>query len=363
MDREALAVLPRYLTAPILVIGAGLMAWVTYVQEPRPYAVPHAAGVVLALLLVVASFAIGMLRLRPGDRLWQRATATALAAGGTLMLLLQPGGVGHAGIFGAAFGASRLGRFGAALAVGTGAIYAVLLLRRDNGAPLVVGINLLGFAAAYGYSLAVQQARANRAEQVAASERQRLAREIHDVLAHTLSALAVQLEAARMVAEQRPGDPDVVARIDRAHRLTREGLEEARRAVGALRGDGLPGPEQLTRLAAGFQQESGVPCRLVIEGEPIQLKPDAQLTIYRAAQEALSNIRKHTHPAAVEMRLSYRGGGAELTVEDEGAARPSLPGGGFGLTGMRERAELLGGSLEAGPTERGFRLRLQVPAT
>jgi signal transduction histidine kinase len=184
---------------------------------------------------------------------------------------------------------------------------------------------------------------------------------MHDVLAHTLSGLTVQLEATRLLAEQRPGDPAVAVAVANAHRLAREGLLEARRAVSALRGD-LPGPDQLDQLLHDFEVDSGIHCRLEIEGTPVPLRPEAQLALYRTAQEALTNIRKHADATSVVLRLVWSQGGAELTVEDEGTPKPSLMPGGYGLSGIRERAALVGGSLEAGPIEGGFRVRLRVPA-
>jgi signal transduction histidine kinase len=93
------------------------------------------------------------------------------------------------------------------------------------------------------------------------------------------------------------------------------------------------------------------------------LPPDARLALYRVAQEALTNVRKHTAATSVRLTLCYGDGGVELTVEDEGTARgQSAPGGGFGLSGMRERAELLGARLEAGPVEGGFRVCLWIPS-
>jgi signal transduction histidine kinase len=365
MESDGIGILPRRWTAPAFAAAAGLMAWLTYQQEPRhPYVLPHLAGVSLFLVLLLASLGLAWLRAFPPGHWMYRACLACAAVSGCALYVLQPNGVGAVGIYGTALAGSRRGRFGSVIAAATGAAYAFLLLRDvPHSSPLDIVVSLVGYAAAYGYSAAMRQVRADQVEQAAAGERQRLAREIHDVLAHTLSALAVQLEAARLVAERRPGDPDVMARIERAHRLASEGLDEARRAVGALRGESLPGPGLLPRLASDFERESGVPCRLEVEGAPVALKPDSQLAIYRAAQEALTNVRRHSRPAAVLIHLDYRGGGAELTVEDRGAARPPAAGGGYGLTGMRERAELLGGSLEAGPTDGGFRLTLRVPAT
>lgn len=196
----------------------------------------------------------------------------------------------------------------------------------------------------------------------ALDERARLAREIHDILAHTLSALTVQLEGTRLLLEQRAADPAALAALDRARRLAHEGLDETKRAVVALRENMAPAPRLLAHLAANFQEDAGIPSRLEIEGQPVELPPEAQLALYRTAQEALTNIRKHAAASAVTIRLRYAPTGVELTVENQGAARPEDWGGsGYGLRGLRERAVLVGGSLEAGPTEAGFKVGLWLP--
>lgn len=196
----------------------------------------------------------------------------------------------------------------------------------------------------------------------ALEERARIAREMHDILAHTLSALSVQLEGARMLVEQRPQDPATVAAVERAGGLAREGLIEARRAVASLRDERLPGPDLLPRLAEDFERDTGVPCRLHVDGQPYDLVPEARLAIYRAVQEALTNIRKHAQATAVEVQLRYTPDATELVVENQGTTGSSpVKNGGHGLVGMRERAELLGGTAEAGPIEGGFRVRLRLP--
>jgi signal transduction histidine kinase len=200
-----------------------------------------------------------------------------------------------------------------------------------------------------------------RIQAAALDERSRLAREIHDILAHTLSALSLQLEGTQLLMEQRPGDPAALTSVERAGRLAKEGLAEARRAVGALRGEDLPGPELLPRLVEDFEHDTGIPCRLTIEGESSALSPEARLALYRTAQEALTNVRKHAHPSRVELTLRY-GDGVELTVENDGVAEPRAREGGHGLTGMRERAELASGRLDAGPIPAGFRVHLVLPA-
>jgi signal transduction histidine kinase len=210
----------------------------------------------------------------------------------------------------------------------------------------------------------LEQTRAAQAETAALGERQRLAREMHDVLAHSLSGLVLNLEGARLMTERGVSGPKIAEAVTRAHRLAKTGLEEAQRAIGMLRDDALPGPQRIAQLAYDFQGDTGVPCQFVVEGEERQLGSDCRLTIYRVAQEALTNIRKHASPDRVVVCLCYEPTGTRLIVEDfQSAEHPAPPGGGtgYGLTGMRERAELLGGTLTAAPTSNGFRVELSAP--
>lgn len=217
-----------------------------------------------------------------------------------------------------------------------------------------------------------ERTREARNEAAALAERGRIAREMHDVLAHSLSALAVELEGARLLALDRDADPAVIAAIGRAHRHATSGLGEARAAIETLRGDAVPGPERLGELVEGFAAH-GVECSLRVAGEPRPLPSEAALAIYRTAQEALTNVRRHAAAAdRVELRLEYGAAETALTVENSAAgagaaAVPPAPalaaaGSGYGVSGMRERAELIGGSLSAGPTAAGYRVELRVPA-
>jgi signal transduction histidine kinase len=209
----------------------------------------------------------------------------------------------------------------------------------------------------------LQASRAAHAESAALAERGRVARDMHDVLAHSLSALALQLEGARLLARDRGSDSEVVAAVERAHHLAGEGLAEARDAIAALRGEALPGPERLEHLVSAFSGDSHV----TVTGTPRELGSEARLAVYRTAQEALTNVLRHSAASRVEVRLSYEADGTRLVVQDFGPGAPvtvgaASPGGGYGLTGMRERAELLGGRLSAGPTADGFRVELWLPA-
>jgi signal transduction histidine kinase len=218
--------------------------------------------------------------------------------------------------------------------------------------------------------------RRRESEKVAAalSERSRLAREMHDVLAHTLSGLVLQLDGLRLLSNARGADGDVRQGVDRAHRLARAGLHEARQAITALRGESVPGPDLLPELVAEHREATGRSCELVVEGAPRPVAADSGLTLYRAAQEALSNVRKHARDADVRVRLTWSDEEVVLVVEDTGlpvaagsTARSLSPDAesrtsGFGLTGMAERAQLAGGRLQAGHTGHGFRVELRLPA-
>ena len=199
------------------------------------------------------------------------------------------------------------------------------------------------------------ESRAAYAEAAALAERGRVARELHDVLAHSLSALALQLEGARLLAQSRDTDPEVVASLQRAHHLATNGLSEARQAISALRGDDLPAIEDLAATFPG--------ATLTVTGAPHEPSSEARLALYRTAQEALTNVRRHARaPERVELELHYAPDGTTLTVSDHGDSAPTMNGSGYGLTGMRERAELLGGRLNAGPTDDGFQVQLWLPA-
>jgi signal transduction histidine kinase len=216
----------------------------------------------------------------------------------------------------------------------------------------------------------LEESRAAELRAVALAERQRLAREMHDVLAHSLSGLVLQLEGARLLAVSAPNDPRLPETVDRAHQLAKSGLDEARQAIAMLRDDDLPGPDRLSDLADAFTADTGIPCRFSQVGASRELSSAVRLALYRVTQEALTNVRKHARPDQVFVRLEYLKETVTLTVEDTAgepvqagtAPRQAVPSGGYGLTGMRERAELLGGTVTAGPTDTGFRVRLEVQA-
>ena len=217
----------------------------------------------------------------------------------------------------------------------------------------------------------LRASQAAQAQAAALTERARLAREIHDILAHALSGLVLGLDTMELLGRQAETDPAALAKImeqvARGQRIARDGLADTRRAIAALRGDELPGAALLDRLVTDTAAATGIKAVLTVTGQQRPLPPEIGLALYRTAQETLTNTAKYAgRNGHAELRLSYGDDDIELAVEDARSrdALPPPPGltfGGYGLTGIRERAELLGGKLTAGPTETGFKVLLQLP--
>ena len=210
-----------------------------------------------------------------------------------------------------------------------------------------------------------EQERDLRAREAIAVERARIARELHDVVAHCLSVVVVQAQAAERVLE---GDQrsarEALAAIDSTGR---QALVEMRRLVGMLREDGdpvlgpQPGVEQLSALLEQVR-EAGLPVELIVEGCPRDLPPGVDLSAYRIVQEALTNTLKHAGPARARVVLRFAEQSMELEITDDGRG-PTSEAGGHGLAGMSERVALYGGELETGTSNgRGFRVLARLPA-
>ena len=217
--------------------------------------------------------------------------------------------------------------------------------------------------------------RARQAENQAATlaERARIARDIHDVLAHSLAAVSVNLQAAEglLAADSLPaGNPELTKAIEcigRASTLTREGLTAARRAVLALRDDTAPLPDQLATLAHQYRATGDQVVDFTITGEARPLPAQASLAAFRTAQEALTNARKHAPGQPVTLSLGFEPDqlivSADNPLPKAGALGPlAATGAGAGLAGLTERAALAGGTLEAGPTAGSWRVCLRIPA-
>ena len=379
-QQEAALRWARRLVPPLFVVVAA----VTFTSGRNP-GIP---GRDVAAVLAVGGFALGALGALTAR--YRRTTlrivfAILLVASSSALMGLQPDGPGLAGLLaGLVLLAPRVpDQFPIVLSISGITCLAAVAAVMSHDSPtssLLSAIAIVGFpgmtllARRLGQAndqaeLLLNELESTRAAQARAAglaERQRLAREMHDVLAHSLSGLMLQLEGARMLAAGNPCDPRLPSVIERAHHLGKSGLAEARRAIEMLRDEEMPGPSRLADLAAQFQEVSGVPCRLTVSGQAHELPSEAGLAVYRVAQEALTNITKHASPEGVEVRLSYEPRGIRLTIEDFGmnceSRCASTDGSGYGLTGMRERAELLGGELNTAMTRSGFVVELRVPA-
>lgn len=370
-------------TMPLAVVALAVLTAVTFRAHPGP----GIRGQHLAVSGLLAAYvgALIAFELVPASVRWLRASMVAMMiVCGASLVGIQPDGPGYLMLMPPVAAACfRFERVAASVVV-LGALSA-LAIAATFGRPRSLNLailNALALAAYYGiatfasrFILAdkqsqfmiaqLEETRAAQAQTAALRERQRLAREMHDVLAHSLSGLVLNLEGARLLAAKLAGNQQIEDVLGRAHSLARTGLEEAQRAIGMLRDDALPGPQGLEQLTAEFQADTGVPCLFGVSGRPRDLSSDCGLTLFRVAQEALTNVRKHAAPERVEITLTYEVSETRLVVEDFEAPEHDPPAGGgtgYGLTGMRERAELLGGTLTAAPTLHGFRVELRVPA-
>ncbi|WP_020500170.1 sensor histidine kinase [Sciscionella marina] len=369
------------LLAPLVMV---VVVWTAFDSHPGPglHGYPLAVSVILGGFLLSG---IGALLTQMKSAAVHIGFIAVLIATSVALMWLQPSGSGVAGVFvGLSLLAPRLrGHRSIPLAVLALVFLGPVVATAQHGSVVSALLNAIMLSAFYGMMFLamrlgeanqkaeqllaeLERGRAAQAEAAGMAERQRLAREMHDVLAHSLSGLMLQLEGARMMAAEKPGDPRLPEVIERAHHLGKAGLEEARRAIGTLRDDELPGPERLSTLAAQFEQDRGIPCILTVCGEQHELGSESRLALYRVAQEALTNVAKHAQPERVELRLAYTEHTACLVVEDFAAAddprpHPTGESNGYGLAGMRERAELLGGTLLTEATDNGFRVQLDVP--
>lgn len=258
--------------------------------------------------------------------------------------------------------AASLSRSGSVVVVGSvGMLVGVLVQGRPAGELWTI-VGMLGMFTGIRAGHMREAARQTEQQNLILAERSRIAREIHDILAHSLSAQLVHLEGARLLMVSGRTD-EALDRVERARGLARSGLEETRRALATLRGDIPPMDVVLRELTDEHRLLADAVCELKIEGEPRDLEAKASLAVIRTTQEALTNVRKHAPGAAVMVALRYIDGWCELEITDAGGEPGPLAGsgGGYGLVGMRERAELIGGTLEAGPVEEGFKVLLRVP--
>jgi signal transduction histidine kinase len=212
----------------------------------------------------------------------------------------------------------------------------------------------------------LEHEREEKAREAVAEERVRIARELHDVVAHAISVIVLQARGGRRSLPTDPGETREA--LDMIEATGSQALAEMRRLLGMLRRDDeeialapQPSLRYLDTLTAQVR-EAGLPVELSVEGEPIELSPGVDLSAYRIVQEALTNALKHAGPATARVVVRYRENDLELEIADTGLGAGAGDGGGHGLAGMRERVSLYGGKIEAGPRDGGgFAVRARLP--
>jgi signal transduction histidine kinase len=212
----------------------------------------------------------------------------------------------------------------------------------------------------------LEREREEKARAAVAEERVRIARELHDVVAHAISVIVLQARGGRRSLATDPGETSEA--LDMIEATGSEALAEMRRLLGMLRRDDeeialapQPSLRYLDALAAQVR-EAGLPVDLSVEGEPTELPPGVDLSAYRIVQEALTNALKHAGPATARVVVRYRENDLELEIADTGLGAGASDGDGHGLAGMRERVSLYGGKIEAGPRDGGgFAVRARLP--
>jgi signal transduction histidine kinase len=335
---------------------------------------------VLAVVSLATTVPLGLLWARPAWAAVIMSAAGIVSLAGFQILTV-------AGLVAQLAGAYRLGRRGSPLLSAALSLpFLILALTASSGSAAEIPALLLaslGPAAALAGSArraqrdAIEHSAAREAiagtllEHTARGERARISRELHDVVAHHISMIAVQAETARLTT---PGMPAAGAqRLSSIGDTARAALTEMRRLLGVLREDtetGVadrqpqPGLRQLNELLDAAREASGTGTRLILHGAPVTLDPGVELAAYRIIQEALTNARRHAPGAAVDVELHYADDRLRLLIRDNGPGPPAAPpgaagpdpaglggvrlDGGHGLLGMRERAAAVGGELSTG---------------
>ena len=382
--------------AAFLVRAIGL-AVVGVLLFHTPSVPPHTRVLEICVyaLLCLAAAAWSLLDLHPALqphrlRLLGPVLGVVVAAGGLGCALPDGDGLVAFAVVGAMVAGSELELLPACAVTGTGVLaIAIGAIAFDDsvgtllGYPLLLLVGLLLGRTRRGYQVQAEQSAALLAqfEQLQVQqrrtevldERNRIAREIHDVLAHSLGALGIQVQVARAVLTDNQDIDKAVELLTAAQRMVSEGLVETRRAVHALRTDQLPLAEEIARAADTHTRRHGAVVTVDIEGTPRPLPPDATLALLRIVQEALVNAAKHAPGEPVRLSLRCTDALTVVTVANPVAADTGVGevrrgdagggsiSGGYGLIGMRERLRLLKGTLTAGPEGDTWTVTAQLP--
>jgi signal transduction histidine kinase len=379
--------LNRRVATPMRLAGLALIVWTVLTSRHHP--ATNGRGLLVAVLLaaVIAAWIVWTIWPTRGQGITLEIYVLAIAGG--FLIGATPDSAASAFVFvGVATASFHVALTRAMPLVALAILSIAVSILVYNGSGLGLLAYALGFAAtalaasnsrqsvqrAEQAELLLAQTQRSHEEQLRVArleESTRIAREIHDVLAHSLAGLTIQLEATSTLLEQGADRDAVLARVRRAHELAREGLRETRRAVGALRGDDVSAPAAIEALVAEYRAAAEAPAELTIDGDRDRLTGPTGQAVLRAVQEALTNVRKHAPGAGVSVAV-HAGVRPEEDVvllvsnrpsESGQATRGTLSdtGGGYGLQGMRERAQLLGGTLSAGASADGWRVELRLP--
>src|SRR4051794_20074823 len=269
---------------PLAIAAVAVVVTAVFNTDPRPGVRADHLAVTVAVVLFAAG-TIAVVRCHDASPTVMLPLMAVVVLAAATLVGLQPDGPGFLGVFPAVIAAAlRLPTRAAAAVAGLAVAALAAAWALGDGHHPIIGIVLNEFGVAAFFLLALfarryreaneraqrliaelNETRAAQAQAAALAERQRLAREMHDVLAQSLSGLVLNLEGARLLVE-RAGQPEAMDAVGRAQRLAKSGLEEARRAIGMLRGDALPGPERLADLAAGFEADTGIACTFRSDG-------------------------------------------------------------------------------------------------
>jgi signal transduction histidine kinase len=368
--------------APLRLWVVGIVVLVAVTSKPTV----GLSGRHLALAACLVVFVIEMLgwpilpwshvTARVGELAVFGAVAVAIAA-------LQPNGVselpGSAAVFtaGVALSPAFAVAVGAAISIGIGV--AVGAAGGAGAASIAASVLLCAVLGVTGsllrrYRLSqegtelllaeLEEARDDQARAAAAQERANIARDLHDVLAHSLSGLSIQLEMVRKLAGNADAPAELRAAINAAAGLAKQGLAGSRDAVSALRRDDRLGVDQLPELVEHFRRDFNLTVAFTVEGTPRPVTPELGLALYRVTGEALTNVARHAAGASARVQLSFDAARVRLAVTDNGGKRSALAaeGSGWGLAGVRERIKRLGGDLAAGPSGPGWSVVVSAPA-
>jgi len=376
----------RIAAAPLTPAVSGALLGILAVAETLARATgtgvtPGPTRLALVLAALATTVPLGLLWARPALAAPAVAAAAVVSLAAFHMLTV-------AGLLAVLAALHRLGRHGSpVLATATAMSFLVVALAHPQHgaaeiflillaslAPVAAWAGIAGRARseAVAHSAARQVIAGSLLEHTARGERARISRELHDVVAHHISMIAVQAESARLTT---PGMPAAGAqRLSAIGDTARSALTEMRRLLGVLREDSRdddvagrrpqPGLRQLTELLDLTRDASGAGARLIVRGRLPGLDPGVELAAYRIVQEALTNARRHAPGAAVDVELHHTGDALAVRVRDNGPGPPpAVPDGGHGLAGMRERAAAVGGELRTGAAPGGgFLVTARLPA-